>query len=97
MKIALEKVEPAQIEKRSFEIIGEELGERSFPKLHEPIIKRCIHTSADFDYADNLVFSEHAVEAALAALKRGEAIITIALWQRKTWRLRPRSEKRHVR
>ena len=54
MKIALEKVEPAQIEKRSFEIIGEELGERSFPKLHEPIIKRCIHTSADFDYADNL-------------------------------------------
>ena len=32
MKIALEKVEPAQIEKRSFEIIGEELGERSFPK-----------------------------------------------------------------
>ena len=41
MKIALEKVEPAQIEKRSFEIIGEELGERSFPKLHEPIIKRC--------------------------------------------------------
>ncbi len=60
MKIALEKVEPAQIEKRSFEIIGEELGERSFPKLHEPIIKRCIHTSADFDYADNLVFSEHA-------------------------------------
>ena len=36
MKIALEKVEPAQIEKRSFEIIGEELGGRSFPKLHEP-------------------------------------------------------------
>ena len=52
MKIALEKVEPAQIEKRSFEIIGEELGERSFPKLHEPIIKRCIHTSADFDYTE---------------------------------------------
>lgn len=51
MKIALEKVEPAQIEKRSFEIIGEELGGRSFPKLHEPIIKRCIHTSADFDYS----------------------------------------------
>ena len=85
--------------------------------MHEPIIKRCIHTSADFDYADNLVFSEHAVEIALAALRRGEAIITdtnmgkqgsiknlaetrresIALWQRKTWRLRPKSEKRHVR
>lgn len=76
MKVTLEKVEPAQIEKRSFEIIGEELGDRSFPELHEPIIKRCIHTSADFDYADNLIFSEGAVEQALAALKRGEKIVT---------------------
>lgn len=76
MKVTLEKVEPAQIEKRSFEIIGEELGDRCFPELHEPIIKRCIHTSADFDYADNLIFSEGAVEQALAALKRGEKIVT---------------------
>lgn len=76
MKITLENVEPAQIEKRSFEIIGEELGDRTFPELHEPIIKRCIHTSADFDYADNLIFSEGAVEQALAALKRGEKIVT---------------------
>lgn len=76
MKIALENVEPAQIEKRSFEIIGEELGDRTFPELHEPIVKRCIHTSADFDYADNLIFSEGAVEHALAALKRGEKIVT---------------------
>ena len=76
MKIALEKVEPAQIEKRSFEIIGEELGERSFRNCTSRSFKRCIHTSADFDYADNLVFSEHAVEIALAALRRGEAIIT---------------------
>ena len=58
MKIELENVLPREIEKRSFELITEELGERTFPEEQEPIIKRCIHTSADFDYADNLCFSE---------------------------------------
>ena len=62
MKIELENVLPREIEKRSFELITEELGERTFPEEQEPIIKRCIHTSADFDYADNLCFSEGVVE-----------------------------------
>ena len=61
MKIELENVLPAEIEKRSFEIITEELGDRVFDPLQEPIIKRAIHTSADFEYADSLCFSEHAV------------------------------------
>ena len=52
MKIELENVLPAEIEKRSFEIITEELGDRVFDPLQEPIIKRAIHTSADFEYAD---------------------------------------------
>lgn len=47
MKIELENVLPREIEKRSFELITEELGERTFPEEQEPIIKRCIHTSAD--------------------------------------------------
>ena len=51
MKIELENVLPAEIEKRSFEIITEELGDRVFDPLQEPIIKRVIHTSADFEYA----------------------------------------------
>ncbi len=55
MKIELENVKPMDIEKRSFEIISRELG-RELPGDQEPIIKRCIHTSADFDYADNLYF-----------------------------------------
>ena len=59
MKIELENVLPAEIEKRSFEIITEELGDRVFDPLQEPIIKRAIHTSADFEYADSLCFSEH--------------------------------------
>ena len=76
MNTELEQVLPAQIEKRSFEIITEELGERVFVPGTEPIVKRCIHTSADFDYAENLVFSENVVEKALSALRRGASIIT---------------------
>ena len=76
MKIELENVLPAEIEKRSFEIITEELGDRVFDPLQEPIIKRAIHTSADFEYADSLCFSEHAVEKALDALRKGAYIVT---------------------
>lgn len=72
----LEQVRPADIEKRSFEMITAELGGRKFPPETEPIIKRCIHTSADFDYADSLVFSDNAVERALQALKNGASIVT---------------------
>ena len=63
----LEQVLPGDIEKRSFEIITEELGERTFDPLEEPIIKRCIHTSADFDYADQLYFSPGAVKIGIEA------------------------------
>ena len=76
MKIELEKVLPSEIEKRSFEIITEELGEKRLIPGTEAIVKRCIHTSADFDYAENLVFSEHAVEKALEALSEGACIVT---------------------
>lgn len=76
MKIELEKILPSEIEKRSFEIITEELGGKRLIPGTEAIVKRCIHTSADFDYAENLVFSEHAVEKALEALKEGACIVT---------------------
>ena len=72
----IEKIKPMDIEKRSFEIITEMLGDRHFPPEQELIIKRAIHTTADFDYADNLVFSEKAVECGLAALKNGCDIVT---------------------
>ena len=76
MKIELEQVKPAEIEKRSFEIITEELGDTILIPGTEPIVKRCIHTSADFDYVDNLVFSDHVVERALKALRGGASIVT---------------------
>lgn len=76
MKTELEQVLPAEIEKRSFEIITEELGEKKLVPGTEPIVKRCIHTSADFDYADNLVFSDNVVEQAMRAIRNGASIVT---------------------
>jgi precorrin-8X/cobalt-precorrin-8 methylmutase len=71
-----EILKPMEIEKKSFEIISSILGDRKFNPLEEPVIKRIIHTSADFDYADNLEFSENAVQYGLDALKSGCRIIT---------------------
>ena len=61
-KSKIEHLLPEEIEKRSFEIITEELGDTKLIPGTEPIVKRCIHTSADFDYAQNLCFSEDVVE-----------------------------------
>ena len=72
----IEIVKPADIEKRSMEIITKELGGRTWPEPEFSIVKRCIHTSADFDYADNLYFSEHAAALGLAALRRGAIVVT---------------------
>ena len=58
--IELQRVAPADIEARSMELIGQELGERVFPAEQLPVVKRVIHTTADFEYADSLVFSAGA-------------------------------------
>jgi precorrin-8X/cobalt-precorrin-8 methylmutase len=76
MKIELENVLPAEIEKRSFEIISSELGNREFGEFEELVVKRVIHTSADFDYADNLWFSESAVKKAMDGIRAGACIVT---------------------
>lgn len=72
----IENLAPMDIEKRSFEIITEILGQRQLDPENELVIKRAIHTTADFDYADNLVFSPHAVQRGIAALKDGCDIVT---------------------
>ncbi len=77
MKVELENVKPRDIEKRSFEIITQELGgDVQLIPGTELIVKRCIHTSADFDYAKNLKFSEDVVEQAMEAIKNGACIVT---------------------
>lgn len=76
MKVELQRVAPAEIEARSMEIIASELGERSFAAGTLPVVKRVIHTTADFDYAETLCFSPDAVEKGVAALKGGCTIVT---------------------
>ena len=76
MNVELQRVAPEEIEARSMELIGQELGERTFPAEQLPVIKRVIHTTADFDYADNLVFSDGAVAKGIAAMKGGCTLVT---------------------
>ena len=72
----IEEVKPREIEERSFAIISDELGARTFAPHTELIVKRCIHTSADFDYADNLCFSQDAAVKAMEAIQRGVSVVT---------------------
>lgn len=75
-EIKLQHVLPGEIEKRSFEIITRELGNRKLDEKQAPIIKRVIHTSADFDYVENLCFSERAVDDFQNAIQNGACIVT---------------------
>ncbi len=73
-----ENLKPAEIESRSFEIIRGEL-EAAGITLDEktaPVTMRCIHTSADFDYAGTLSFSDGAVDKMKALIKNGAVIVT---------------------
>jgi precorrin-8X/cobalt-precorrin-8 methylmutase len=74
--MAIEIVRPEDIEKRSMEIITSELNGRTWPEPQFSIVKRCIHTSADFDYADNLRFSKDAEMIGVNALRNGAHIVT---------------------
>lgn len=67
---------PREIEAKSMETITKELNGRTWPEPEFSIVKRCIHTSADFDYADNLRFSENAAKIGVEALKNGADIVT---------------------
>ena len=74
----VECLRPQDIEKRSFEIISEELNERGIVlcKEQEMVTKRVIHTSADFDYAKTMMYSKDAVLIAKKLLKSGVDIVT---------------------
>ena len=74
----IEFVLPSEIEKRSFEIITKELEAmgKAIPDEEAPVTKRVIHTSADFDYADTLTYSENAIKIARDMIKNGAHIVT---------------------
>ena len=74
----IERLLPEEIEKKSFEIISQELKERGIvlPLEEEMITKRVIHTSADFDYVHTLTYSKDAVKIAKELIGRGADIVT---------------------
>jgi len=74
--MTFEHLLPEDIEKRSFEIITQELGDIKLDPDKADIIKRVIHTTADFEYVDNLFFSDGVVQKALEAIRNGASIVT---------------------
>lgn len=75
-KIVLKNVLPKDIEKRSMEIIEREMAVTDIDPWEKPVIKRAIHTSADFDYLENLHFSKDAVKKVIEVIKKGATIVT---------------------
>ena len=72
----IKNLSPSEIEKESFAIITAELGGRALDPAEAPVIKRVIHTTADFSYADTLYFSPNVISLAHAALRGGATIVT---------------------
>lgn len=65
-----------EIEERSMQTIAAEMGEANIQEENLAVLKRVIHTSADFDYVENLVFSESVCAIITAAIKSGAHIVT---------------------
>ena len=74
----IEHIKPKEIEARSFAIIEEELQTRGIelPEDRAFLIKRAIHTTADFDYAETLCFSEGVIQRIADLIKAGAVIVT---------------------
>ena len=76
--MSFKTLKPSEIEKESFRIIQSELTEmgKEVPEDILPTILRVIHTTADFEYADTMCFSEGAIEKAKKAIREGAHIVT---------------------
>jgi precorrin-8X/cobalt-precorrin-8 methylmutase len=69
-------MKPEEIEEESFRIIDAEAGDHGWPRAEWQIVRRAIHTSADFEYTQSMMFSGDVVEKAVAAIKSGAGIVT---------------------
>jgi len=67
---------PEDIEQQSFRIIDEEAGSHGFDQRHWPVVRRMIHTSADFEYLKSVRFHPDAISAGITAIRSGKPIIT---------------------
>lgn len=73
---AKERLKPMNIENRSFSVIASESDIDSFPVEQQPIIKRVIHATADYDFLDNLRFHADAIQLGVKAIREGKDILT---------------------
>lgn len=69
-------MKPEEIETESFRIIDAEVGGHEWPGAEWQVVRRVIHTSADYEYAGSMLFSDGVVEKAIEALKSGAGIVT---------------------
>lgn len=67
---------PEDIEVESFRIIDAEVGPHSWSPMEWPVVRRAIHTTADFEYARTMVFSADAMDRGTAALRKGRGLVT---------------------
>jgi precorrin-8X/cobalt-precorrin-8 methylmutase len=70
------KMKPEEIEAESFRTIDDEAGDHGWCDAEWQIVRRVIHTSADFEYANSMIFSDGAIGKAVAALRSGAGIVT---------------------
>lgn len=81
-QVVLERIQtasglkPGEIEQRSFEIISEEIDLSDVPEERQPVVKRVIHATADFEFKKSLVFHPDAVKTGIEAIKSGKDILT---------------------
>ncbi|NNG02116.1 MAG: precorrin-8X methylmutase [Desulfobacteraceae bacterium] len=69
-------MKPQAIEDQSFQIIDDEAGPHQFTPAQWRIVRRMIHTSADFDYMTSIRFHPRAIESGLSAIRSGNAVVT---------------------
>ena len=69
-------MKPDEIEKLSFQIIDQEAGSHNFTNDQWAIVRRMIHTSADFEYKETIRFHKDAIKSGLDAIRQGKNIIT---------------------
>ncbi len=69
-------MKPEEIEKQSFQIIEKEAGPHRFSRQQWPIVRRIIHTTADFEYLQSMRFHPDAVSAGIEAIRSGRSVIT---------------------
>jgi len=76
MIVSLQQVAPADIEKESFRIIEQELGPTEFDPATFSVVRRVIHATGDFSFAENMRFHPQAIETGIQALRAGKHILT---------------------